>query len=135
MREIKLFDTLPEPHIFTGYQPIAVKHPAGGAVWVRMNKENQYTTYISVDLYNIPFKVVSSHDGFWEEFGEYLELQKKNKEIGAKRINAQFGGTYNSAVVLNKDAEKWLRKLWDLCTNPENLVQIETDFSQKFFQK
>lgn len=54
---------------------------------------------------------------------QYLNSLEGRKGV-PKNFTFSYGKTYNAVQVMKEDAEEWSKKLWELCSNVENLTHI-----------
>lgn len=105
-------------------------HPKGSYVYISPTIINQYKLELKVDLWNISYDVTkSAAKKFSELYEDYLRKIFEEKTKGAGHFRWGVGGTYNTIEVMIKDADEWMRKLWELCSKEENLEFFTDDVS------
>lgn len=101
-------------------------HPKGAYVTIGAHRVNQYKVRLFVDLWNIEYDVhYLASEAFTSRYVAYLDwLKFKERKGMGKSFNFSVGGTYHSVIVMNEEADQWLRQLWELCSGNDNLCKI-----------
>ena len=105
-----------------------VWHPKGAYVLIQAIKINQYKVRLAVDLWNINHDVNPVEiDAFKSRYRAYLDwlILRRVKGKGTEFYSG-IGGTYNMIDVMNKEADEWMKQLWELCSDEKNLIPLPT---------
>lgn len=102
-------------------------HPKGGYVYIKAGKVNQYTVNMSIDLWNINYNV-SQEAGkrFMRVWSEYIDRCAEEKRKGLGTLHCGAGGAFNMVWVPVEDADKWLKRLWLLCSDDSTIVPLDS---------